>query len=106
MNNPFEKERWDMARIMAKHFQINGEGFDESDFEWTAHCLQCEGYHKQEWHDVATDPPKTSGSYIVCTDKGGVCTAHYYADCGRFNAPFKKSAVWWTYLPEAPQKGE
>lgn len=46
------EERWDLARIMAQNFHINGEGWDESDFEWTAHCVQMEGYRKQsegEW---------------------------------------------------------
>lgn len=45
--NPIETERWEMADIMAKHFHINGEGFDASDFEWTAHCLQQEGFGKK-----------------------------------------------------------
>lgn len=40
------------------------------------------GLLRQPWHDVS-DPPKTSGLYIVCTDKGSVFTAHFYADCGR-----------------------
>lgn len=62
------------------------------------------GLLRQPWHDVS-DPPKTSGLYIVCTDKGSVFTAHFYADCGRFNAPFKKSVVRWTEMPEPP-KGE
>lgn len=73
--------------------------------QFTAERLIKKGYRKQVWHDVSTDPPKTSGLYIVCTDKGSVFTAHYYADCGRFNAPFRKSAVWWTDLPEAPREG-
>ena len=40
-------ERYDIARVLAQNFHINGEGWDESDFEWTAHCLQMEGYRKQ-----------------------------------------------------------
>jgi hypothetical protein len=63
------------------------------------------GYRKQEWHKVSDELPKTSGLYIVCTDKGSVFTAHYYADCGRFNAPFKKSVLRWTEMPEAPREG-
>ena len=70
-----------------------------------ARDLYEKGYRKQEWISVEERLPKTSGSYIVCTDKGGVCTAHFYADCGRFNAPFGKSVVYWTDLPEPP-KGE
>ena len=42
-----DEERWAIAKIMADNFHINGEGWDESDFEWTAHCLQMAGFHKQ-----------------------------------------------------------
>lgn len=62
-------------------------------------------HRESEWISVEERLPETSGSYIVCTDKGGVCTAHFYADCGRFNAPFGKSVVYWMPLPEPP-KGE
>lgn len=47
-----DEERWAIAKIMADNFHINGERWDESDFEWTAHCLQMAGFHKQsegEW---------------------------------------------------------
>lgn len=74
-------------------------GFNE---EGIVRELYDEGYRKQVWRDVS-DPPKTSGLYIVCTDKGSVFTARYYADCGRFNAPFKKSVLRWTEMPEAPR---
>ena len=63
------------------------------------------GYRKQEWISVEEELPETSGSYIISTDKGGVCTAHYYADAKKFSAPFGKSVVYWTNLPEPP-KGE
>jgi ferredoxin-like protein FixX len=46
-DNKIAQERWDMAKIMADNFHINGEKWDDSDFEWTAHCLQAAGYHKQ-----------------------------------------------------------
>ena len=35
-----------MAEIIASSFDYNGEKWDASDFEWSAHCLQVEGYHK------------------------------------------------------------
>ena len=42
-----DEERWTIAKILAENFHVNGEGWDESDFEWTAHCLQMAGFHKQ-----------------------------------------------------------
>lgn len=63
------------------------------------------GYRKQVWHKASDELPETSGSYIVCTNKWSVCTAHYYADAKKFSAPCGKNAVYWTCLPEPP-KGE
>jgi len=56
-NNPIEFERNEMAEIIASSFDLNGEKWDASDFEWAAHCLQMEGYHKQS-ADVIAIPCK------------------------------------------------
>lgn len=37
-------------------------------------------YRKQEWISVEERLPEASGSYIICTKNGSVCTAHFYAD--------------------------
>ena len=70
-----------------------------------AKALYNAGYRKQEWHKVSDELPETSGSYIICTKNGSVCTAHFYADWGRFTSPAGRNAVYWTYLPKPP-KGE
>jgi rubrerythrin len=78
-----DKERWDIAKIMADNFHINGEGFDESDFEWTAHCLQMEGYRKQsrgEWKQAYNSFPR-----YVCTNCNHLFnnkTFKYCPNCG------------------------
>lgn len=59
-----------------------------------------------KWHKVSDELPKISGSYIISTDKGSVCTAHFYADCGKFNAPFGKSVVYWMPLPIGNNKNK
>lgn len=41
-----EKERNDIAKILAENFNLNDETWDASDFEWAACCLQMQGYHK------------------------------------------------------------
>jgi hypothetical protein len=90
-----EQERYDMAKIMADNFHINGEKWDDSDFEWTAHCLQMEGYHKQSkgkwrltaeplgWHDVPC---------IECS----VCGDSWVLD-GDFD--FEDVLDYWHYCP-------
>lgn len=42
----FDLERWVIAENLSKNFHINGEGWDASDFEWAAHCLQMDGYRR------------------------------------------------------------
>ena len=51
-DNKLELERYEMAKIIANNAPIGME-FDDSDFEWAAHNLQVEGYHKQSgWISV------------------------------------------------------
>ena len=42
-----EFERNEISEIIAKNFAPNDEQYDPSDFEWAAHQLQMEGYHKR-----------------------------------------------------------
>jgi hypothetical protein len=42
-----EFERNEISEIIAKNFKLNDEQYDPSDFEWAAHQLQMEGYHKR-----------------------------------------------------------
>ena len=42
-----EFERNEIAEIIAENFKPYDEKYDASDFEWSAHCLQMEGYHKR-----------------------------------------------------------
>ena len=47
-----EFERNEMAEIISNSFDHNGEKWDASDFEWSAHRVQMAGYRKQvegEW---------------------------------------------------------
>lgn len=103
--NNIENQFNDMCNDIAKYCPALSENCcgDTSCVSCLTIFLYNAGYRKQEWHKVSEEIPKTSGLYIVCTDKGSVCTAHYYADCGRFNAPFRKSVVWWTDFPEPPK---
>ena len=39
-------ERYEIADIISDSFDHNGEKWDASDFEWSAHCVQMAGYRK------------------------------------------------------------
>ena len=41
-----EIERNEISEILAQNFDLNGEKWDASDFEWSAHCVQMAGYRK------------------------------------------------------------
>lgn len=87
-----EKERWDIAKIMADNFHINGEGWDESDFEWTAHCLQMAGFRKQSegrW------TPRHKDTKAFCTECGAlrdVETQEFWSFCPNCGAKMKGGA--------------
>ena len=49
-NEQLQLERHEMAKIIADNAPLDTE-FDDSDFEWAAHSLQVEDYHKKQ--DVA-----------------------------------------------------
>ena len=94
-----EEERWEIAKIMADNFHINGEGWDDSDFEWTALCLQMEGYRKQSDGEWVANP------HISISKRGR--TIHYgtfkCSVCGKWNGRKKQK-----YCPNcgAKMKGE
>ena len=45
-NKQIEFERNEISEILAQNFELNGEKWDASDFEWSAHCVQMAGYRK------------------------------------------------------------
>lgn len=99
-DNKIEQERWDMAKIMADNFHINGEGWDDSDFEWTAHCLQEAGYHKQskgKWRLTA----ETLGWHDVPRIECSICGDSWVLD-GDFD--FEDVLDYWHYCPTCGAK--
>ena len=56
-----------------------------------------------KWISVKDSLPQTDGSYLVCTNKGAVCTLHYYTGVNCFSAPAGKNTIYWMPLPEPPQ---
>ena len=69
MSKEIEFERSEMAEIIASSFDHNGEKWDASDFEWSAHQLQQAGFHRQsegEWVQLL----RPYEDEIVCTACG------------------------------------
>ena len=62
------------------------------------------GVTVQEWISVK-EPPKEKGTYIVCTDNGGVLLGHWYGTAWNVGGGAKKHLAYWMEKPQPP-KGE
>ena len=71
---------------------------------YIAESLIADGVTAQEWIPVS-EPPKEKGTYIVCTDKGGVLLGHWYGKEWNVGGGAKKHLAYWMKKPEPP-KGE
>lgn len=73
-------------------------------YEFIADFLISNGVTVQEWIPVS-EPPKEKGTYIVCTDKGGVLLGHWYGKEWNVGGGAKKHLAYWMKKPKPP-KGE
>ena len=69
-----------------------------------ADLLIAHGVTVQEWIPVS-EPPKEKGTYIVCTDKGGILLGHWYGKEWNVGGGAKKHLAYWMEKPQPP-KGE
>ena len=83
-------------------------------YEELADHMIAHGVTVQEWISVKDRLPERTGSYIVCTDKGAICTAKFYSDLPtglRYEKPhwnnsrLNKHITHWCEMPQPP-KGE
>ena len=62
------------------------------------------GVTVHEWKPIS-EPPKEKGTYLVCTDNGGVLLGHWYGTAWNVGGGAKKHIAHWMEKPEPP-KGE
>ena len=62
------------------------------------------GVTVQEWKPIS-EPPKEKGTYIVCTDNGGVLLGYWYGTAWNAGGWAKKHLAYWMEKPQPP-KGE
>lgn len=99
-----EFERYEISEIIASSFDHNGEKWDASDFEWSAHCLQMAGFHKQEWISVEERLPEKDVRVLVCIKSD---RSYTNIDTDRLDnrgfVRWYKDVTHWMPLPEAPK---
>lgn len=61
---------------------------------------------KDRWINLEERKPIKSGSYLITTKNGAVCTAHWYEGSEKFSSPAGKNAEYWMPMPEPPTKEE
>lgn len=60
-----------------------------------------------EWISVKERLPDNSGSYIIATDRGAVCTARYWENYKRWSgAKMNTHVIAWMPLPKPPTREE
>ena len=62
------------------------------------------GVTLQEWKQIS-EPPEEKGTYLVCTDNGGVLLGHWYGTAWNVGGGAKKHLAYWMEKPQPP-KGE
>ena len=72
--------------------------------ERIAYHLIANGVTVQEWKPIS-EPPKEKGTYLVCTDNGGVLLGHWYGTAWNAGGGANKHLAYWTEKPQPP-KGE
>ena len=72
--------------------------------EIIADGLIANGVTVQEWKPIS-EPPKEKGTYLVCTDNGGVLLGHWYGTAWNAGGGAKKHLAYWMEKPQPP-KGE
>lgn len=72
--------------------------------EAVADYLLDSGVTVQEWKPIS-EPPKEKGTYLVCTDNGGVLLGHWYGTAWNVGGGAKKHLAYWMEKPKPP-KGE
>ena len=63
-----------------------------------------EGVTVQEWKPIS-EQPKEKGTYLVCTDNGGVLLGHWYGTDWNAGGGENKHLAYWMERPQ-PLKGE
>ena len=89
---------------IRKGLRAKGDDRIDYSFEDVADHLISNGVTVQEWISVK-EPPKEKGTYIVCTDNGGVLLGHWYGTAWNVGGGAKKHLAHWMEKPEPP-KGE
>ena len=72
--------------------------------EFIADFMIANGVTVQEWKPIS-EPPKEKGTYLVCTDNGGVLLGHWYGTAWNAGGGAKKHLAYWMHKPQPP-KGE
>lgn len=58
-----------------------------------------------QWWKPISEPPKEKGTYLVCTENGGVLLGHWYGANWNAGGGANKHLAYWMEKPQPP-KGE
>ena len=90
----------DVREKLVELFAVTSLEFEDA--VTLADHLIANGVTVQEWIPVS-EPPKEKGTYIVCTDKGGILLGHWYGKEWNVGGGAKKHLAYWMKKPQPPK---
>ena len=94
----------DVREKLVELLEVDLSGSDGYEPELIADYMISNGVTVQEWKPIS-EPPKEKGTYLVCTDIGGVLLGHWYGTAWNAGGGAKKHLAYWMEKPQPP-KGE
>ena len=70
--------------------------------EFLADFMIANGVTVQEWKPIS-EPTKEKGTYLVCTDNGGVLLGHWYGTAWNAGGGANKHLAHWMKKPQPPK---
>ena len=92
-----------LVELLAEFYGVDSM-YHGVDANALADHLIAHGVTVHEWKPIS-EPPKEKGTYLVCTDNGGVLLGHWYGTAWNAGGGANKHLAYWMEKPKPP-KGE
>ena len=92
-----------LVELLAEFYGVDSM-YHGVDANALADHLIAHGVTVHEWKPIS-EPPKEKGTYLVCTDNGGVLLGHWYGTAWNAGGVANKHLAYWMGKPKPP-KGE
>lgn len=100
-----DKMQEDIVSLLETEWGYEGLRDDVAEIFKKIPTIKNNADKNEKWISIKERMPDNSGSYIVATDRGAVCTARYWENPKRWNsAKMNAHIVAWMPLPAPPEQ--